>query len=111
MALNSRENFIPLLKYFPVKPTCTTLKNPQANSILEVIHQVVGIMFKTKYLANFMFDAVPLWSDILAYTAYAVRCSYHITLKSTPEKLVFGRDIPLDINFEPNYKDMWLSKQ
>ena len=67
-----KRNFIPLLKYFSVKPTCTTIKNPQENSILEIIHQVVGSMLKTKDLANVTFDAVAPWSDILASIAYAV---------------------------------------
>ena len=78
-------------------------KNPQANAILEIIHQVVGSILKTKYLANVTFDAVAPWSDILAYIVYVVRCSYHITLQTNPGQLVFGIDMLLYINFQPNY--------
>ena len=67
-----KSNHIPLLKYFYVKLTCTTIKNIQANSILGVINQVVGIMLKTKYLANVTFDTVALWSYMLAYIADAM---------------------------------------
>jgi hypothetical protein len=106
-----KKDFIPLLKDFAVKPTCTSIKNPQANAILERIHQVVGSMLKTKDLANVIFDAVAPWSDILASVAYAVRCSYHSTLQATPGQLVFGRDMLLDIDFQPNWAKMWQRKQ
>ena len=33
-----KKNFILLLKDFDVKPTCTAIKNPQENAILERIH-------------------------------------------------------------------------
>ena len=89
-------NFIIMLNDFSVKPTCTTIKNPQENPILEKTHRVFGSILKTKDLANAMFDAVPLWSKILASIAYAVRCSYHSTLQATPGKLVFVCNMLLD---------------
>ena len=67
-------NLIPLLKYFSDKPTCTTIKNSQENSILERIHQVVGSMFNTKDMANVTFGAVSLWRNILETIVYAGRC-------------------------------------
>ena len=106
-----KKNFQPLLKDFAIKPTCTSIKNPQANAILERIHQVVGSMLKTKDLVEVVFDVVDLWSEILASIAYAVRCSYHSTLKGTPGQLVFGRDMLLDLKYEPNYQQVWADKQ
>ena len=53
-----KRNFTPFLKDFTIKTTCTTIKNPQENAILERIHQVVGSMLKTKDLANVKFDTV-----------------------------------------------------
>ena len=50
-----KRNFIPLIKDFSVKPTCTAIKNSQENSILERIRQVVGSMLKTKDMANITF--------------------------------------------------------
>ena len=101
-----KRNFIPFPKYFSVKPTCTDIKNPQGNSILERIHQVVSSMLKTKDLANATFDAVAPWSDIFASMVYVVQCSYHSTLQATPRQLFFGRDILLDTNFQTNYREM-----
>ena len=51
-------NFIPLLKDFDVKPTCTAIKNLQSNAILERINQVVGSTLKTKDLAKVTVDVV-----------------------------------------------------
>ena len=68
-------------------------------------------MLKTKDLANVTFDAVSLWSKILTSIVYAVQYSYHITLQANPVKLVFGSDMLLDINFQPNYNEMWLMNQ
>ena len=106
-----KKNFQPLLKDFAVKATCTSIKNPQSNAILERIHQVVGSMLKTKDLVNIEFDELDMWSPILASVAYAVRCSHHSTLNATPGQLVFGRDMLLDLKFEPNYEQMWAKKQ
>ena len=86
-------------------------KNPQTNAILEIIYQVLGIMIKTKDMANVTFDAVSLMSKILASIAYAVQFLYHSTLQATPGQLVFGCDMLLDINFQTNDKEMWLSKK
>ena len=100
-----------MLKDFAIKATCTSIKNPQANAILERIHQVVGSMLKTKDLVNVVFDVVDPWSEILASIAFAVRCSHHSTLNATPGQLVFGRDMLLDITYVPNYQNTWQRKQ
>ena len=68
-------------------------------------------MLKTKDLANVTFDAVAPLSKILSYIAYAVQLSYHSMIQATPGQLVFGHDIPPDINFQSNYKEMWLRKK
>ena len=106
-----KKNFQPLLKDFAIKATCTSIKNPQSNAILERIHQVVGSMLKTKDLVNIEFDELDMWSPILASVAYAIRCSHHSTLNTTHGQLVFGRDMLLDLKFEPNYEQMWATKQ
>ena len=54
-----KKNFQPLLNDFVIKATCTSIKNPQANAILEQIHQVVGSMLKqNKDLVNVVFNVV-----------------------------------------------------
>lgn len=45
-----KKDFLPLLRDFSIKPIPTTIKNPQANAILERVHQVLGDMLCTKNL-------------------------------------------------------------
>ena len=71
-----KSNSIPFIQYFPVKPTCTTIKNSQENAILERIHQVVGSILKTKYLANVTFDAVAHGAIFLHLSC--MQCNAHI---------------------------------
>ena len=68
-------------------------------------------MLKTKDLVKVTFDAVDPWSEILAYIAYAVQCSYHSMLQATTGQLVFGQYMLLDIKSKLNYKEMQLRKQ
>jgi hypothetical protein len=39
------------------------------------------------------------WGPFLSSDAYAIRSTFHTTLKATPGQLVFGRDRVLPINF------------
>ena len=68
-------------------------------------------MLNTKDLANITFDTVSPWSDIIMSITYEVQCSYHRTLQDTPGQLVFGCNMLTYINFQPNYKEVWLRKQ
>jgi hypothetical protein len=39
------------------------------------------------------------WGPFLASAEYAIRSTFHTTLKATPGQLVFGRDMVLTIKF------------
>jgi hypothetical protein len=39
------------------------------------------------------------WGPFLSSDAYAIRSTFHTTLKATPGKLVFGRGMVLPIKF------------
>ena len=45
-----KKDFVPILRDWSIKPQCTTIKNPQSNSPVERIHQVLRHMFLTKNL-------------------------------------------------------------
>ena len=47
-----KKYFVPLLKYWSIKTKCTTIKNPQSNSPIEKIHQVLRHMLLTKTCLN-----------------------------------------------------------
>ena len=88
---------------FGIKYRLTTVKNPQANGIIEHVHGVINDMIRTQDLDNHEFDPVDPWGDILAELAWAVRSLYHRTLDATPGQLVFGRDMLFDMLFTPDW--------
>jgi hypothetical protein len=84
---------------YGIKRKPTSVKNPQANAILERIHAVLGNMLRTSEL-----DMVKLVkaSDInifLSDAAWAVHSTYHTVLKASPGAAIFGRDMLFDILF------------
>jgi transposase InsO family protein len=67
----------------------TTVKNPQANGILERVHQVPGHMLRTAELdmAN---SITPNDVDVfLENMAWAIRSTYHTVLKASPGAAIF----------------------
>jgi hypothetical protein len=84
---------------YGIKRKPTSVKNPQANAILEHIHGVLGNMLRTSKLN--MAESVKA-SDIDAFlsdAAWAVRSTYHTVLKASPGAAIFGRDMLFDILF------------
>ena len=65
-----------------------TTQNPQANAIIERIHQTISNIINTFELQNSEEDNS--WEGILAATMFAVCATVHTTLKAMPMQLVFG---------------------
>ena len=66
-----------------VKPI--SFGNPQANTILERVHQTIGNMIKTFQICNRDdLDEEDPWSGILSAVVFAMRSAYHTTLEATP---------------------------
>ena len=87
-------------------------RNPQANSVLERIHQVIGNMIKTfRIYDREDLDEQDLWSDILAAIMFGIRAIYHTTLEATPMQLVFQRDAILPINYQPDWNKIQNNKR
>ena len=77
----------------------TSVKNPQANAILEQVHQVIMVMLRTAKIDKA--DSVDA-SDIdtfLTNVAWAIHSTYHTVLKASPGAAIFGRDMLFDIPF------------
>ena len=74
-----------------------TSHNPQANSMIERIHQVLNDMLRTKEMEETEIDPDFPFDSILSAIVCAIRCTYHTTLQATPGQLVFGRDMILPI--------------
>jgi hypothetical protein len=90
---------------YGVKKKPITTRNPQANSIIERIHQTIGNIIRTfEVTKNPEIDEEDPWSGILAATMFATRATYHTTNQATPAQLVFGRDAILNTTFDANWK-------
>jgi hypothetical protein len=92
-------HFHALCKIYGVKRKPTSIKNPQANAILEPIHAVFTNMLCTAKLD--MAESVNA-SDInifLADAAWAIHSTHHTVLNASPGAAIFGQDMLLDIRF------------
>lgn len=87
----------------------TSVKNPQANAILERVHQVVGNMLRTFELEDIIEDDP--FDGILSAIAWAIRSTYHTTLQATPGQLVFGRDMILNVTHIADWHKIKQNKQ
>ena len=88
-----------------------TVRNPQANAIVERVHQVIGNIIRTFELEDNYLDEDDPWKGILSATAFAVRSTYHTTLQKSPGQLVFGRDMILNIQHQANWEMIKQRKQ
>ena len=95
---------------YGVKKKPITTRNPQANSILERVHQTVGQMLRT-YEVQDLENIDNPFEGILAAICFAIRATTHTTLQASPSQLVFGRDHILNIKFEADWKQIRDNKQ
>jgi cleavage and polyadenylation specificity factor subunit 1 len=96
---------------YGIKGKPITVRNPQANAIVERIHQVIANMIRTFELEENYLDEEDPWKGVLSATAFAVRSTYHTTLKKTPGQLVFGRDMIFNIQHVANWEYIRQNKQ
>jgi hypothetical protein len=87
---------------YGIKKKPITKRNPQANAIVERVHQTIGNMIRTFQVQDL--DEDDPWAGILSAVAFAVRATVHTTTRATPMQLVFGRDAVLNIQFQANWK-------
>ena len=88
-----------------------TNRNPQANAILERVHQTIGNMIRTWLGEDAEMDEKDPFSGLLTAVAFATRATVHTTLNASPSQLVFGRDAILNINFHADWQSIKARKQ
>jgi transposase InsO family protein len=86
---------------YGIKRKGTAVQNPQANGILERVHQTNGNIIQMFSKENL--DEENPWGGILATKMFAVRATYHTTMQATPMQLVLGCDSILNSKFEANW--------
>jgi hypothetical protein len=75
------------------------VKNPQANAMLERVHQVLGQMLRTAEI-NMVESVTPADIDVfLDNAAWAICSTYHTVLKASPGAAIFGCNMLFDIPF------------
>ena len=100
-----------LIEGYGIKRKPITTRNPQANSIVERIHQVIGNMIRTFELENNYLDEEDPWRGIISATAFAIRSTVHTTSKKTPGQLTFGRDMIFNLQHKADWEDIKQRKQ
>ena len=100
-----------ILQDYGIRGKSITVRNPQTNAIVEQIHQVIGNIIRTFDLEEHYLNEEDPWMGILAATAFAVRSTYHTTLKKTPGQLVFGCDMIFNIQHVANWEFIRQNKQ
>ena len=103
--------FQKMLNDYGVKKKPITTRNPQANAIVERVHQTIGNIIRTFELHDNYLDEDDPWKGILAATAFAIRATYHTTLQKSPGQLVFGRDLIFNVQHTANWEYIRARKQ
>ena len=86
-----------------------TTRNPQANAIIERVHQTIGNIIRTFNVPAM--DSNDPWTGMLAATMFAARATCHTTLQALPMQLVFGRDAILNITHITDWEHIRQRKQ
>jgi transposase InsO family protein len=94
---------------YGIKKKPISARNPQANAIIERVHQVIGNIIRTFELQENYLDEDDPWKGILSATA--VRSTYHTTLQKTPGQLVFGHDMIFNEKHIANWEYIRQCKQ
>ena len=94
-----KKDFRTISTDYGVKLTKTTVKNPQANGVLERVHLTICNMLRSKNLAKLEMPEDDPWTAILASVPYVVRSTYHTTLQATRAQLIFGRDMICPVEY------------
>lgn len=83
-----------------------TTANPQANAVVERIHQVIGNMLRTMKLEEIYLPPPPFdpFAGVISAIGYAIRSSWHATNRATPGQLVFGRDMAINVRHVADWK-------
>ena len=80
---------------YGIKKKTITTRHPQANAILERVHQTLGNIIRTFTFEDL--DEEDPWSGILAAAMFSICATVSTTTTYTPMQMVFGSDAILNI--------------
>ncbi len=93
---------------------CTSVKNPQANTVCERMHQTVGNVQRTLLHSEppqNITTAKEFVDEALSIAMHAMRAGIHTTLGSSPGSLVFNRDMFLNKPLIANWHAITLKQE
>ena len=88
---------------FRIKTKPGSLGNPQADTIIEIIYQVLENLVHKYNIQEKYVDDSDSWMGIIAAASFALRSTHHRGKGKSPSHLFFGGDIILPINYEANW--------
>ena len=93
-------------KEYCIRRKLITTRNPQANAMVERVHQTIHNMIASMGIRsrNDLLDKDFGWTGVLAAIRAAMRATVHTTTRATPSQLVFGRDAMLNVSFEADWQ-------
>ena len=108
------DDFQAVLRRLRITDKCTTVRNPQANSICERLHQTmektIRILVHRRPPQNVV-NIAELVDTALATSLHAVRSTVHSTLGVSPGAIVFHRDMVHDIPIQPDFAQLQHKRQ
>jgi hypothetical protein len=107
--------FEELVNNYGINKKNSTPFNHKSNGIIERVHLTLNDALITAEVDGRELGEKDPWGPSLSSAAYAICSTFHTTLKATPGKLVFGRDMVLPLTFmadwgqlSNNAKKKWL---
>jgi transposase InsO family protein len=92
-----------ILQSYGIQSKLTTVKNPQANGILEQTHQVIGNLLRSSHLIAQDLATVSAQQELLMPVMWAINTTSHTTLKASPAQLSFNCDMIIPTSFTTNW--------
>jgi hypothetical protein len=89
----------------------TTVKNPQANSILKCTHHVIGNLLCSIHLVAQDLATISAQQKLLMLVMWAINTTFHTTLRANPAQLAFNHDMILPTSFATNWYAIISCKQ
>ena len=89
---------------YQLKARPSSVRNPQSNAIIERVHGTIGNMIRTIDMSHIDDDDEDPFAGVVSAVCWAIRSTYHTTLKATPGQLVFGRDMIFNIEHQADWQ-------
>eukprot|EP00804_Cyclotella_cryptica_P026670 CCRYP_007928-RA/>CCRYP_007928-RA protein AED:0.34 eAED:0.02 QI:0/-1/0/1/-1/0/1/0/221 len=101
MTMEANSNFTskPYVTHMGSRVSLPECQNPQANAILERVHQVTSSMLRTAEIDMTPSVEPSNIDKLVTKVAWAIRSTYYTVLKASPGAAIFGWDMLFDIPF------------